>query len=513
MAPPLSLVSFFVGISIVFGSFSLKAQSFKKAPPPLFPSGWTWIEASGTKLAETKTMLRQLLVKQGHPIPEVKEARMRQLACYENGWIYEVEGKRGDTMRLYSMLVFPGARYLLTGETTTIYKANRTHGVLLEKFSAQKDYARLFIGSMVSERGRFRAFELSGELMPFETPASFTHSTGIFEYRKSMRKDQPAEITVSIKLQNEFFNATISINDTGLIEMVDERFLFNTPVYSEFFDQGGFVLLYKPKSVAGVFHSDDRSADVYFRKGTEGLQKATTQEEVRLACQGIEDAAALGHPPALRYIGEMFKNGYWGSKDEQVANTLFGRAYDIERSKLPKAEDPAEKPENVVERDKAIARRYAGFKTIIPLSYYSGQLGVHRITLFADPFEHDGYFYDAFIIQPRETGFLYWSVNDMQDLPFGWFLLEYDRDESVLEKANKDGFIHGFRMVENRKKMIQKSDASLKKGKDYIMWFRFQEKKDYGDKPVQFTTSLNLLKDASASLEEFFGIKKEAGGR
>ena len=101
----------------------------------------------------------------------------------------------------------------------------------------------------------------------------------------------------------------------------------------------------------------------------------------------------------------------------------------------------------------------------------------------------------------------------MQDLPFGWFLLEYDRDESVLEKANKDGFIHGFRMVENRKKMIQKSDASLKKGKDYIMWFRFQEKKDYGDKPVQFTTSLNLLKDASASLEEFFGIKKEAGGR
>ncbi len=511
MTTPFTLVSFFASICIVLSSYPLNAQSFKKAPPPVFPSGW--VEASETKLKETKTMLRQVLVKNGYPVPEIKSARLRRLACYENGWIYEVEGKRGDTMRLYSMLVFPGAQYLLTGETATIYKANRIHGVRLEKYTAQIDYIRLFISSMAGERGRFRAFEASRELTPFETPASITGDlpTSIFEFRKQMRIGQPAEINVNMKLQSEFINATLSINDTGMIKMVDEKFLSNTPVYSEFFSQGGFILLYKPNSASGVLHSDDRQADAYFRKGAEGLQKATSQEELRQAYQGVEDAAALGHPSALRYLGEMFKNGYGVSKDERVGNLFLQRAADIERSKLPKTENPDPKPrkeaENVVERNKVIARRHASFKTRIPLFFYNGQRSVHHLALFNDPFEHDGYFYDAFILQPRETGFLYWSFSNPGSQNFGWFLLEYDGDEGVLEKANKNGFIRGSRMAENDTKIIQKSDAPLKKGKDYIMWFRFEEKKDYGDQPLRLTVSLNLLEDPSADLKEFFSNK------
>ncbi|MFZ5618976.1 MAG: tetratricopeptide repeat protein, partial [Pseudomonadota bacterium] len=68
-----------------------------------------------------------------------------------------------------------------------------------------------------------------------------------------------------------------------------------------------------------------RPRDLYL-DNIASLKSATSDEEARAALKRIEEAAALGHPPAQLQIGELYKLGQLYDRDLGVARQWFERA-------------------------------------------------------------------------------------------------------------------------------------------------------------------------------------------
>lgn len=68
-----------------------------------------------------------------------------------------------------------------------------------------------------------------------------------------------------------------------------------------------------------------RPRDLY-AESVANLKAATSDTDIAAAMKGIEDAAALGHPPAQLQLGEIYKTGLGVEKDLDLAKQWFERA-------------------------------------------------------------------------------------------------------------------------------------------------------------------------------------------
>lgn len=68
-----------------------------------------------------------------------------------------------------------------------------------------------------------------------------------------------------------------------------------------------------------------RPRDLYLESVT-ALKSATSDADIANARQGIEEAAALGHPPAQLQLGEIYKSGQGVEKDLELARAWYERA-------------------------------------------------------------------------------------------------------------------------------------------------------------------------------------------
>ncbi len=123
--------------------------------------------------------------------------------------------------------------------------------------------------------------------------------------------------------------------------------------------------------------------------------------------------------------------------------------------------------------------------------------------MFENPLQQDGSFLDAIVIKPQESGFLYRSF-DHSPIPgqLSWYIVRYQKDKALFEKQNQTGLFSGFRMSGDR--VLQQSDAPLEKGATYILYFIAKNKEAYGNEPVHMTISLNLVKNKSVKITDFY---------
>ena len=195
-------------------------------------------------------------------------------------------------------------------------------------------------------------------------------------------------------------------------------------------------------------------------------------------------AAEKNHPVAMQYLASMYQHGEYVKMDIGLANIWFGKSAELGNSGS----------QQVLSIKLLDTKKASLIK--LPLKENGSEIVHHKLTLFHRPIKSYDMYYDAIIIKPQKSGYLYWSFSE--ELVGSWYIYESESENF------KSSFFKTFRTSESNKNLItQKTEYPLAANKEYLIWFQRADVPS-GGIPAEF--SLNLIPSnlEQKSLKDFF---------
>lgn len=225
----------------------------------------------------------------------------------------------------------------------------------------------------------------------------------------------------------------------------------------------------------------------------------------------------MGYIPSQLLLGDKFRFG-WGNNPD--AEKALGFYKTIARSGDSTALERIRALTKEIETGEFYYLRSQGddhreilykYKSIFPqinLPIYSGKIYRRDYTLFKRPINVNNTYYDAILIRPEQTGYLYWGYTepDAEKHGFSWYLIKCSNSEGSSRVMNDSlGFFERFLPLKPNG-ILQESTLALEKGSEYILWFSLDDKDDF-DEATRIDLRLTLLAekmDLQKFLREIF---------
>lgn len=282
-------------------------------PPTL---GGTWNLPSPEQQTRAAAALNGHLEARGLPLPQLRAQRCRELRCYADGRLYELEGLLAGWPRLYLLLELGQKTALLDGTSRGLLELQRDMPPQLDNDGGLLEYAALFASIVGGQDGRFRQLQDSGPLAELATAGAALPNFAFQAPRVLKRLAAgAAEVELDLAWAGKVFRAVITIQADGRATL--DR---DTPLHPEalaldaetFEASSGAVVRHLPIAAAAQSRLESEPGPAAFEIGQQfalGHGAGGWRCDEDLAVYWLQRAAAAGEVGAFHRVADAWARG------------------------------------------------------------------------------------------------------------------------------------------------------------------------------------------------------------
>jgi TPR repeat protein len=276
----------------------------------------TWSLPSAEQHARAATALQGHLAARGLPQPQLRAQRCRELRCYADGRLYELEGVLAGWPRLYLLLELGPKSALLDGTSRGLLELQAAMPPQLDSDMGLLEYATLFASIIGGPDGRFR-------VLPNSTPLAELASSGAslpnlaFQAPRILKRlaEGAADVELDLAWAGKVFRAVMTIQADGRATL--DR---DTPLHPEalaldaesFEASSGAVVRHLPIAAAAQSRLESEPGPAAFEIGLQfalGHGAGGWRCDEDLAVYWLQRATAAGEVGAFHRVADAWARG------------------------------------------------------------------------------------------------------------------------------------------------------------------------------------------------------------